>query len=182
MKPLVKKISKPLALKIRLIAGAILMGAAMLVLPVTLLLLDVSLLLNPFILGTVLVVALLFGLIGYGYFVRPFRLFPKVPDVQVEADDEFLYIHTLKKEAKIPFTALTFADVDVSLPFQDQPSVILDFWEEILTHYCAEEYGTLTLDIDGFGKYKFYFVAYAEETSDQLISFIQKAMDSTESN
>ena len=182
MKPIVKKISKPLALKIRLIAGAILMGAAMLVLPVTLLLLDVSLLLNPFILGTVLVVALLFGLIGYGYFVRPFRLFPKVPDVQVEADDEFLYIHTLKKEAKIPFTELIFANVDVSLPFQDQPSVILDFWEEILTHYCAEEYGTLTLDIDGFGKYKFYFVAYAEETSDQLISFIQKAMDSTESN
>ncbi len=180
MKPIVKKISKPLALKIRLIIGAITMGLAMIVLPITLLFVSPELFLNPYIIGTCLIVALLFGLIGYGYFVRPFRLFPKVPDVQVEADDEFLYIHTLKKEAKIPFTELTFADVDVSLPFQDQPSVILDFWEEILTHYCAEEYGTLTLDIDGFGKYKFYFVAYAEETSDQLISFIQKAMNSAE--
>ena len=179
MKPLVKKISKPLALKIRLIAGAILMGGAMLVLPVTLLLLDASLLLNPYMLGTVLVVALLFGLAGYGYFVRPFLPFPKIPNVQVETDGEFLYIHS-KKEAKIPLSELTYANVDVDLPFQDQPSVILDFWEEILTHYCAEEYGTLTLELDGFGKYKFYFVAYAEETSDQLISFIQKAMNSAE--
>lgn len=179
MKPIVKKISKPLALKIRLIIGAITMGLAMIVLPITLLFVSPELFLNPYIIGTCLIVALLFGLAGYGYFVRPFRMFPKVPDVQVEADDEFLYIHTLKKEAKIPFAELTFADVDVSLPFQNQPSVILDFWEEILTHYCAEEYGTLTLELDGFGKYKFYFVAYAEETSDKLISFIQKAMDST---
>ena len=179
MKPLVKKISKPLALKIRLIIGTITMGLAMVILPITLLFLDASLLLNPYILGTSLIVALLFGLAGYGFFVRPFRMFPKVPDVQVEADEEFLYIHSLKKEAKIRLSELTFADVDVSLPFQDQPSVILDFWEEILTHYCAEEYGTLTLELEGFGKYKFYFVAYAEETSDRLISFIQKAMDAT---
>ena len=167
-------------MKIRLIIGAISMGLAMIVLPVTLLFLSPALLLNPYVLGTVLVVALLFGLAGYGFFVRPFLMFPKIPDVQVEADGEFLYIHSRKKEAKIPLSELTYANVDVSLPFQEQPSVILDFWEEILTHYCAEEYGTLTLELDGFGKYKFYFVSYAQETSDELISFLQKAMDSTD--
>lgn len=176
MKPLVKKISKSLALKIRLIAGAILLGAAMLVLPVTLLLLDAALLLNPYILGTVLVVALLFGLAGYGFFVRPFLLFPKLPDVQVETDGEFLYIHS-KKEAKIPLSELTYVNVDVDLPFQDQPSVIMDFWEEVLAHYCAEEYGTLILELEGFGTYKLYFVSYAQETADNLIAFLDKAMN-----
>jgi hypothetical protein len=176
MTQLVKKISKPLVLKIRLIIGMIVMGIAMFILPVFLLIFNASMLANPYMIGTVLVVMLLFGLIGYGYFVRPFLLFRKLPDVLAETDGEFLYIHS-KKEAKIPLSELTFAEVDVDLPFLDQPSVVMDFWEEIISHYCAEEYGTIILELEGFGKYKLYFASYAQETANNLIAFIDKAMN-----
>ena len=38
---------------------------------------------------------------GHLRFVRPYCLYLKLPEIQAEYDDEFLYIHA-KKEAKIP--------------------------------------------------------------------------------
>ena len=179
MTQLVKKISKPLILKIRLIAGAIFMAIARFVLPVFLLFTDPALLLDSSVLITSLVIMLIFGLAGYGIFIRPFLLFRKLPDVQAETDGEFLYIHS-KKEAKIPLAELTRAEVDVDLPFQNQASVMKDFMDEILVYFCSERYGTVILELEGYGTYKMYFVSQAQETADKLIRFIDKAMNSAE--
>jgi hypothetical protein len=176
MKQLVKKISKPIALKIRLILGSIFMGIAMFILPVFLLITNPPALADPTVIGVSAAIMIVFGLIGYFAYVRPFILFGKLPAVLVEADGEFLYIHS-KKEVKIPLAELTNADVYVDLPYDDQPSALKDFMDDILVHYCAERYGTLILELDGFGKYKLYFVSQVQKTSDELIAFLDKAMN-----
>ena len=101
---------------------------------------------------------LFFGLVVYGIFVRPYRLYLKLPDVQLENDDEFLYIHS-QKEAKIPLADLTYVHITAELPFLLHES----FLREILIHLCSDEYGRIDLDIDGFGSYKLYFVPHAKD-------------------
>ena len=41
----------------------------------------------------------------------------------------------------------------------------------------SESYGTLELDIDGFGTYKLRFVSQVEDTADELIAFLQGVMN-----
>ena len=172
MKTLVKKISKPGLLGVELIAGAILMVAAMAILPAGIISIDAALLLNPYVLGVVLAGMLMFGLVGYFIFIRPFLLFRKMPAVQAETDGEFLYIHA-KKEAKIPLAELSEATVYVELPYLLQK----EFLDEIIVHLCSERYGNILLEIPGHGKYRLYFVSQVQETADSLIRFIDKAMN-----
>ena len=74
--------------------------------PVSIFCIAPDLLKEPLAWGIALGIMLFFGLVGYGLFVRPYRLYLKLPDVQLEYDDEFLYIHS-KKEAKISLDDLT---------------------------------------------------------------------------
>ena len=107
MKTLVKKMSSLKLLKVELIGGTIFSAIAMIGLPVGLFCVAPMLLAEPLAWGIVLCGMLFFGLVGYGLFVHPYRLYLKLPEIQAEYDDEFLYIHS-KKEAKIPLAEITY--------------------------------------------------------------------------
>ena len=174
MKVLVKKMSSLKILKVELISGIIFSAIAMIGIPISIFCLAPDLLKEPLAWGIVLIVMLFFGLVGYGLFVRPYRLYLKLPEVQLEYDDEFLYIHS-KKEAKIPLAELSYVQITAELPFLLHES----FLREILIHFCSDEYGRIDLDIDGFGSYKLYFVPYAKKMEGQLLRFFDGVMNDT---
>lgn len=174
MKTLVRKMSSLKLLKVELTFGSIFSAVAMIGIPVSMFCLVPELLVEPLAWAVAFGVLLFFGLVGYGLFVRPYRLYQKLPDVQMEHDGEFLYIHG-KKEAKIPLAELTFVTVTAELPFLFHGS----FWREILIHYCSDEYGKIELDIDGFGCYKLLFVPHAEAMEGELLRFFNAVMNAT---
>jgi hypothetical protein len=172
MNVLVKKMSSLKLLKVELIFGTIFSAIAMIGIPVSIFCIAPDLLKEPLAWGIVLGIMLFFGLVGYGLFVRPYRLYLKLPDVQLEYDDEFLYIHS-KKEAKIPLAELTYVNITAELPFLLHES----FLREILIHFCSDEYGRIDLDIDGFGSYKLYFVPHAKDMESELLGFFDSVMN-----
>ena len=174
MKTLVRKMSSLKLLKVELILGTIFSSIAMIGIPVSIFCVAPDLLREPLAWGIALGIMLFFGLVGYGLFVRPYRLYLKLPDVQLEYDDEFLYIHS-KKEAKIPLADLTYVRITAELPFLFHES----FWREMLIHLCSDEYGKIELDIDGFGCYKLYFVPHAEDMESELLRFFDGVMNNT---
>ncbi len=105
MKILVSKMEKLGLLKFVLVYYAIIYIALALVLPVSVILLDPSLLLKPTILGIVIIAVLFFGTIGYFTFIRPYFVYKKLPNVLAETDGEYVYFHG-KKEAKISLNDL----------------------------------------------------------------------------
>ena len=172
MRILVRKMSSLGLLKVELIIGTLIMAAAVIGLPVGIALTDVTLMLNPYVLGVIGVVMLLFGLVGYFIFIRPYILYRKLPAVQAETDGEFLYIHS-KKEAKIPLSKLESATVYVDLPYIYQK----EFLSEFIIHVFSEYYGTVILEIPGYGNFKMRFVSNAEESGDNLICFIREVLN-----
>ena len=172
MRILVRKMSSLGLLKVELIIGTLIMAAAVIGLPVGIALTDVTLMLNPYVLGVIGVGMILFGLVGYFIFIRPYILYRKLPAVQAETDGEFLYIHS-KKEAKIPLSKLESATVYVDLPYIYQK----EFLSEFIIHIFSEYYGTVILELPGYGKFKMRFVANAEESGDNLIRFIREVLD-----
>ena len=174
MNVLVRKMSSLKILKVELISGSIFSAIAMLGIPISVFCLAPDLLSEPLAFAILLGVALFFGLVGYGLFVRPYRLYLKLPEVLAEYDDEYLYIHS-KKEAKIPLSELTYVNICAELPFLLHES----FLREILIHFCSDEYGRIDLDIDGFGSYKLYFVPYAKRMESELLAFFNGVMNNT---
>ena len=171
MKTLITKITKGKVFVLDLIVGALIMLAAAVGLPVYIASVDPALFAEPYILGVVIGGALMFCAVGYFGFVHKFILYRHCPAVQVEADDEFLYIHG-KKEAKIPLSSLENTFVHVELPFLFQK----EFLHELIAHLLSEEYGTIYLEIPNYGKYKLRFVANAYQTKDEIINFINNAL------
>ena len=174
MNTLVKKMTSLKLLKVELILGTIFSAVAMIGIPVSIFCLAPELLREPLAWGIATIAMLFFGLVGYGLFVHPYRLYHKLPEVQLEYDDEFLYIHS-KKEAKIPLAELTYVQITAELPFILQEG----FLREILIHLCSDEYGRIDLDIDGFGSYKLYFVPHAKEMEGKLLRFFDGVMNNT---
>ena len=172
MRILVRKMSSLGLLKVELIIGTLIMAAAVIGLPLGIALTDATLMLNPYVLGVVGVGMLFFGLVGYFIFIRPYILYRKLPAVQAETDGEFLYIHS-KKEAKIPLSKLESATVYVQLPYIYQK----EFLSEFIIHIFSEYYGTVILEIPGYGNFKMRFVSNAEESGDNLIRFIREVLD-----
>ena len=172
MKTLVKKMNSFRVLKVQFIIGAIIMVLAMVVPPVAILMFDASLFLNPYVLGVVLIGMLMFGLYAYFLFIRPYLLYPKLPEVMVEADGEYLYIHG-KKEAKIPLADLDGTSTFVHLPFLFSS----EFAAIFVTYMLSEKYGDIDLDIPGYGSYKLRFVSNVQETADKLIAFINEELN-----
>ena len=172
MNVLVRKMASLKILKVELIAGTIFSAVAMIAIPVSIFCLAPSLLREPLAWAIAFGTMLFFGLVGYGLFVHPYRLYLRLPEVQMEYDDEFLYIHS-KKEAKIPLADLTYVRITAELPFLLHES----FLREILIHLCSDEYGKIDLDIDGFGSYKLYFVPYAKDMEGKLLRFFNDAMN-----
>ena len=174
MKVLVKKMSSLKLLKVELILGAVFSVVALLGLPIGLFCVAPELLTEPLAWIIVLCGILFFGLVGYFLFVHPYRLYLRLPEIQAEYDDEFLYIHG-KKEAKIPLSEITYVNITAELPFLLHES----FLREILIHLCSDEYGRIDLDIDGFGSYKLYFVPHAKDMESKLFRFFDGVMNNT---
>ena len=174
MKTLVRKMGNLKLLKVELIGGTIFSAISIIGLPVGLFCVAPMLLTEPLAWVIVLGGMLFFGLVGYGLFVPPYRLYLKLPEIQAEYDDEFLYIHS-KKEAKIPLAEITYVHITAELPFLLHES----FLREILIHFCSDEYGRIDLDIDGFGSYKLYFVHHAKDMEGELFRFFDGVMNNT---
>lgn len=172
MKTLVRKMKSLGILKVQMVIGAIVMIAAMVGLPISIITTDASLMLDPYVLGVVLVGALMFAAFAYGLFIRPYLIYRKLPEVLVEADDEYLYIHG-KKEAKIALSELDGAGVFVHLPFIYSNELIA----VLIVHLFSEKYGDLDLDIPGYGSYKLRFVSDVQATSNKLIAFMNNALN-----
>jgi hypothetical protein len=172
MKILVKKMSSFGILKVQLIIGAIIMAAAMIALPIGVMMGDPSLILDPYVLGVVLVGMLMFGSFAYFLFIRPYFIYLKSPEVLVETDGEYLYIHG-KKEARIPLCDLDGSSTFVHLPFLYSN----EFMAVLLTHVLSEKYGDIDFDVPGYGSYKLRFVSNVRATADELIAYLSEAIN-----
>ena len=172
MKPLAKKMRSFGILKVQLVIGAVMMVAAMVGLPVSIIMGDPSLLLDPYVLGVVLVGMLMFGSFAYFLFIRPYFLYQKLPEVLAETDGEYLYIHG-KKEVKIPVADLDGTVVDVDLPFIYSSEFLAVF----IVHLVSENYGDIELDVPGYDSYKLHFVSNVQESANNIIAFITAALN-----
>ena len=172
MKILVKKMSSFGIIKAQMIVGALVMLAAVIVLPVSIIVNDAALLLNPYLLGTVLIGMLIFGSFAYFLFIRPYFLYRKSPDVLVETDGEYLYVHG-KKEAKIPLADLDGANTFVHLPFLFSN----EFLSVLMVYLVSEKYGDLDLEVPGYGSYKLRFVSDVQKTANELLAFMNQALN-----
>ena len=172
MKVLVKKMKSLGILKLEMVVGAIIMLAVLILLPGSIAVQDASLLLNPFVLGTVLVGMVMFGSFAYFLFIRPYFLYRKSPEVLAETDGEFIYIYG-KKQAKIPISAFDGAMVTFQLPFIYSNELIA----VLLVHLFSEQYGDIILDVPEYGSFKLRFVSHAKETSEELLQFINASIN-----
>lgn len=172
MTALVRKMSNLGILKFEMIIGAIIMIAAMILLPVGIAIGDASLLLNPYLLGVVIIGMLMFGSFAYFLFMRPYFMYRKSPEVLAETDGEFIYIYG-KKQAKIPISAFDGAMVTFQLPFIYSN----EFIAVLLVHLFSEQYGDIILDVPEYGSFKLRFVSHAKETSEELLQFINASIN-----
>ena len=171
MRVLVKKMSSLGILKLQMLIGAIVMLAVVILLPASMMMEDVSLILNPYVLGAVVIGMLMFGSFAYFLFMRPYLLYRKSPDVLAETDGEYLYLHG-KKEAKIPLSDIEEATVSVNLPYLYSKELIA----VLLIHLFSEQYGDLIVEIPGHGSYKLRFVSNVQTAAQELTHFMEDAM------
>ena len=169
MKTLVTKMDKLGLLKFILIYYAVIQIALTLVMPVTIVILDPTLFLNPTILCIVIGIALFFGLIGYFAFIRPYFVYKKLPNVLAETDGEYVYFHG-KKEAKISLNDLSYCYMDVDVPHIFHPG----FLREFIIHKFSSNYGTIVLNVPSYGTVKMQFVANAQTVSKELLNYINE--------
>ena len=149
MKTLVKKMDNLGILRVVLIYYAVIYIALALAMPITILILDPSLFLNPTILAMVIGAVLFFGLIGYFTFIRPYFVYKKLPKVLAETDGEFVYFYG-KKEAKISLVDLSYCYMDVNVPHIFQHGFIREF----IIHKFSSNYGSIILDVTNHGSIK----------------------------
>ena len=169
MKTLVTKMDKLGLLRAVLIYYAVIYIALAFVLPVTVLILDPVLLLNPTILCMVIIAVSFFGLIGYFSFIRPYIVYKKLPQILAESDGEFVYFHT-NKEAKISLHDLSYCYMDTRVPYIFQHGFIREF----IIHKFSSNYGSIILDVPGHKTVKLQFVANAEYVSSELLNYINE--------
>ena len=167
MKLLVKKMSSFGILKAQMIFGAIVMAAVVIALPASIATTDASLLLNPYLLGVVVVGMLMFAAFAYFLFIRPLFTYRTTPEVLAETDGEYLYIYG-KKQAKIPLSDLDGAVVTYHLPFIYSKELVA----VLLIYLSSDKYGDLSLDVPGYGSYRLCFVSDVKATADELITFL----------
>lgn len=168
MRILVKKMSKFGILTAQLVFGAIVMLASMVALPIAILTAeDPSLLLEPSVLGICIATAIIFALLAYFLFIRPFFIYRKSPEVLMETDGEFVYIYG-QKQAKIAVADFEGSVITYHLPFIYSKEGIAT----LLTHLVSEEYGDLIIDTPNHGSYKLRFVSSVMETADELTKYL----------
>lgn len=168
MKVIAKKTKHLSVFIVRLIFGMLMMIGMVLGLPITLMCYDITLFTNlPFVL-VILGIMLLFALIAYFGFVKPYQLYRKLPEIQAETDGEYLYIHS-KKEAKIPLSAMDGVYVTPEIPNYMS--------SQYFVHMFSEFYGDVEIDIPEYGEYKLYFVVDAIEVANTIVAHVDKALN-----
>lgn len=167
MKVIAQKTTQATMLMAELIIGMVIMIAACIGLPIGAFYNNPELLSNGYLWGAVIVGMLIFGLIGFFGFIRPYVLFRKLPEVQAETDGTYLYIHS-KKEAKIPL-----ADMEGTYLDAETPSYMS---RELITHLLSDRYGTVIINVPKYGKYKLYFIANARNVPACLLSLIESKL------
>ena len=172
MNTLVKKMSRLGILKLEIVLGTLVMAAAFILLPVAIIVEDAELLLNPYVLGVVLIGMLAFGSVAYFLFIRPYVIYKKLPAVLAETDGECIYICS-KKKTKIPLSALDGAVVTYVLPFIYSN----EFIAVLMVNFFSEKYGDLILDVPGYGSYKMRFVSNVQDAARQLTAFIRRSVN-----
>ena len=172
MKVLVSKMDKLGLLRFVLIYYAAIYILLAFALPVTIFVLDPSLLLNPTILCIAIIAFLFFGLIGYFAFIRPYIVYRKLPMVLAETDGEFVYFHG-KKESKISLNDLSYCYMNVNVPQIFHPGFIREF----IIHKFSSDYGDIILEVPNHGTIKMKFVANAEDVGRELINYINENSD-----
>lgn len=173
MTSLIKKMERLKLILVEMIVGTVVMGAAMIALPLGIALEDVTLLANPYVLGVVIIGMLFFASVDFFVLILPYIIYRKTPAVQAETDGEFLYIHT-KKEAKIPLSDLGGSSVRIELPFLFQKA----FVREILIHIFSDEYGSIVLDVPGHGAFRMRYVPHVSTAANELTRYIYVATHS----
>ena len=171
MRVLVKKMRSLGILKLQMLIGAIVMLAVVILLPAAVIVEDVSLILNPYVFGVIVIGLLMFGSFAYFLFMRPYFLYRKSPEVLAESDGEYLYIHG-NKEVKIPLSEISEAMVFVKLPYIYSN----EFVAVLLIHLFSEKYGDLVLEIPGHGNYKLRFVSDVQSAANALTHFLEDVM------
>ena len=170
MNVLVRKMSRLGILKLELALGTIVMLAALILMPVAIIVENASLLLNPYVLGVVIIGMLVFGSFAYFLFMRPYFAFRKSPEVLVQTDGEYVYLYG-KKAAKIPISAFAGAVVTYQLPFIYSK----EFIAVLMVHLFSEKYGDLILDVPGYGSHRLRFVSNVQATANELTAFLRAA-------
>ena len=97
MNILVKKMNSFGILRVQMVLGAIIMIAAMVVPPIGIAMADASLLMNPYVLGVVIIGMLMFGAFAYFLFIRPYFIYRKSPSVLAETDGKYVYLYGKRK-------------------------------------------------------------------------------------
>ena len=169
MQTLVTKMEKLGLLRCVLIYYAIIYIALALVFPVSILILDPSLFLNPTILCIAIIAVSFFGLIGYFTFIRPYFVYRKLPNVLAESDGEYVYFHG-KKEAKISLADLSYCYIETDVPHIFQHG----FLREFIIHKFSSNYGSIILTVPNHGTVKLQFVANAQDIAKQLLDYINQ--------
>lgn len=163
MKLIAKKTKHFSMFVFNLIIGMVMTTAVIVVLPVSLLMYDISLFANLQFTLIILGIMVIFGLVGYFGFIKPYFRYRKMPEIQAETDGEYLYLHG-DKEAKIPLADMEDTYVEPDIPYM--------VTNEFFIHLLSERYGNITIDVPKYGKYKLYYVAYAEDVADTIVEII----------
>lgn len=168
MKLIAKKTVHHSMFVMELIWGMLITTAAVVVTPIWIMCVDITLFTNlPFV-GFILAMMIIFSLSSYFFFIRPYQIYRKMPEIQAETDGEYLYIHS-DKEAKIPLAEMenTYVEPDI-------PSIVTN---QFFVHLLSERYGNVTIDVPNYGKYKLYYVAHAEEVANSIVDIILEKID-----
>ena len=168
MKLIAKKTVHHSMFVMELIWGMLITTAAVVVTPIWIMCVDITLFTNlPFV-GFILAMMIIFSLASYFFFIRPYQIYRKMPEIQAETDGEYLYIHS-DKEAKIPLAEMenTYVEPDI-------PSIVTN---QFFIHLLSERYGNVTIDVPNYGKYKLYYVAHAEEVANSIVDIILEKID-----
>ena len=153
---------------IELVLGMIIVSATIVGLPIGVLFLDSSLFSNLPFMGFILAIMFIFTLIGYFFFVRPYQLYRKMPEIQAQTDGEYLYINS-KKKAKIPLADLENAYINSEIPnFMSNQFII---------HLLSEEYGNVVIEVPKHGKYRLYYISHASDVASTIIRLAEPNYD-----
>ena len=163
MKVIARKTNQLSPFVFDLIIGIVMTTAVIVVMLVSIILFDITLFANMQFTLIILGIMVIFGLVGYFGFIKPYLRYRKMPEIQAETDGEYLYLHG-DKEAKIPLADMEDTYVEPDIPYM--------VTNEFFIHLLSERYGNVSIEVPKYGTYKLYYVAHAEDVANIIVDTI----------